>query len=529
MSNEIYISKDEIFKLGDLEVIRRINLLNKRVREAMNPAKTKDRKPFKSVTEIIQRWDDATNQLIFNLKERIKKSPFRNDPKKDEDTLKNLQTADRNLNLLKSDYAKFTKTMNDKGVQTDNDTDDPLLFKDDKPTGAGAGPDGDTYNVTSEAPKKQKIDEAEVDKAVQVAKKINGTDLSKQTNEELKKFINSKTYDQLLQEVKEIDEAIKLLAQADLDGVKTFTDSRNQEAMLDRIKKAIISSDSYINQRQKPYRDPEIDEEEEIDLDKPKTTQPPTTQAPKTTMRVEDGEPGPQPPLRNPPQPLQPEPQALPMGKVGDIPLSGSQLMSEAKTYIRQINKIPVFRLPPELLNIKEALNKAIKRIEGIKKVGANVSDESDLRDSVAKARAFFNRSDFNLNRVPDRKEVAGRAIDQGLDDMKKIEEQNKLAEQAKTKLTDLRPDAKEGENERIKKNFNKDVLELKTANDVLKSQVNLQREEIKVLKETIEQKKHKENEQMLAGVAPVFRHYLNLNIDNVVQEHEEKFYSTVI
>ena len=496
----------------------------------------------------LQQWIDNANKLI----DRVNNAPQdkfyptietlisdyiaqgqtrqRNFGNQDKQYIEIADVLDR-LYKAGNNYGKLSQTNKPRGGRTEKPPfidSDPVNRKlqDDKPKGAGTGPDGDTYNVTTKAPFKsdaQKDAErrAEVKQAVDKAKDLEGTDLSAETDSDILDFLDNVTYDQLVKEIAEIDNAINLLSQADKDKVISIERARNQEAMLNRIKKLMVDSETYKSQDKKTE-----DERIKEDMKKRGFTQQPTTQPP---IRLEDGDPAPLPPLRNPPEPIQPEPQPTPMGKVGDIPLSGSQLMSEAKTYIRQINKIPVFRLPPELLNIKEGLNKAITRIDAILKQNKEVADESDLKDAVMKARGFFNRSDFNLNRVPDRKEVAGRAIDQGLDDMKKIEEQNKLAEQAKTKLTDLRPDAKEGEEERIKKNFNKDVLELKTANDVLKSQVNIQREEIKILKETIEQKKQRENQQMLAGVAPVFRHYLNLDIDNVVQEHEEKYYSTVI
>ena len=123
------------------------------------------------------------------------------------------------------------------------------------------------------------------------------------------------------------------------------------------------------------------------------------------------------------------------------------------------------------------------------------------------------------------------QALDKGLEDMKKIQAQNKKDQQTKTKLTDLRPDRDEGEKLRIDNNFNKDVLQLKKANDVLKSKVKIQKDEIKALKDTIETKLQRENKSMLSYVAPVFKNYLYLDIENVVQEkeHNEKIYYTII
>jgi hypothetical protein len=517
-----YISDSEIDKLSPEEFRRRINVLSRVVNEQTNPAKTtgSDKIYYKSFAKVLDQWNASANIRYAQSND-----------KKDLDAREIINKA----------RGKYDLYQTSDGVEIQLDEGDVLNFKDsglppvqktkyrggktktqqrreDAPKGAGTG---ETYNVkrnqyndndlgrkeatlrnmsmieVAQNYKKSsdKVDkEASVNVALEKAKRLGNQDattIEGATDE----FIEDATYDQLEKELKEIKIAIDLISQADKDGVLGIGEARTQESMLEKIKEKIEQAEKY--------------------------------KAGPKTMRVEDGDKLPTPPLRSPPEEPKPEKvmpeqtQQAPQGQVSDIPLTGTNLIQEANNYIGEINKIPAFRLSSEMINIRQELQNAIK--EPI--------DQEKLRTSVQKARQFFANLDQNLNKVPDRKEVAGRAIDQGLDDMKKIEEQNKQAKEAKTKLTDLRPEAKEGEEERVKKNFNKDVLELKTANDVLKSQVNIQRETIKVLKETIEQKLKKENDAMMAGIAPVFRNYLNLDIENVVQESEaqEQVYYSVI
>jgi hypothetical protein len=532
-----YISDKEIDKLSPEEFRRRINVLARVVNEQTNPSKTtgSDKIYYKSFAKVLDVWNASANVRYAQSND-----------KKDLD-------AREIINKARGNYDVFQTS---DGVEIQLDEGDVLNFKDpglppvqktkfrggktktqqrreDAPKGAGTG---ETYNVTKEpttqsqttqAPKQDryndndlgrkeatlrnmsmievaqnykkstdKVDkEASVNVALEKAKRLGNQEDATTLEGATDEFIEDATYDQLEKELQEIKIAIDLLVQADKDRVVPFAEARTQEAMLEKIKDKIEQAEKY--------------------------------KAGPQTMRVEDGEPGPTPPLRSAPEEPQPErvepesTESAPQGTVTDIPLSGSDLIQEARNYIAEINKIPAFRLSSEMLNLRKDLQDAVK--EPI--------EQKKLRDAVQKARLFFSNLDQNLNRIPDRSEAAGRAIDQGLDDMKKIEEQNRQAEEAKTKLTDLRPEAKEGEEERVKKNFNKDVLELKEANDVLKSKVNLQREEIKVLKETIEQKLAKENQEMLAGIAPVFRNYLSLDIENVVQEdeaQEEVYYSVI-
>mgnify|MGYP003144550290 CR=1 FL=1 len=517
-----YITDKEIDKLSPEEFRRRINVLGKVVNEQTNPDKTtgSDKIYYKSFADTLNVWNATANVRYAQSND-----------KKDLDAREIINKA----------RGKYDAYQTSDGVEIQLDEGDVLNFKDsglppvqktkyrggktktqqrreDAAKGAGTG---ETYNVkrnqyndndlgrkeatlrnmsmieVAQNYKKSsdKIDkEASVNVALEQAKALGNQEDATTLDGATDEFIEDATYDQLEKELKEIKIAIDLLVQADKDGVLGIGEARTQEAMLEKIKNKIEQAEKY--------------------------------KAGPTTMRVEDGDKLPTPPVRSPPQaePEKVEPeqrQQAPQGQVSDIPLTGTNLVQEANNYIGEINKIPAFRLSSEMINIRKELQDAIK--EPI--------DQEKLRMAVQKARQFFANLDQNLNRVPDRKEVAGRAIDQGLDDMKKIEEQNKQAKEAKTKLTDLRPEAKEGEEERVKKNFNKDVLELKTANDVLKSQVNIQRETIKVLKETIEQKLKKENDAMMAGVAPVFRNYLNLDIENVVQESEaqEQVYYSVI
>jgi ElaB/YqjD/DUF883 family membrane-anchored ribosome-binding protein len=192
-------------------------------------------------------------------------------------------------------------------------------------------------------------------------------------------------------------------------------------------------------------------------------------------------------------------------------------LKQEAREYIRKIGEIPITELPANLNDIKNSLQQGLER------------DTKTLQDALNKARAYFMKFDRNKNFIPDSREQAGKAIDDALEETKKIEAEKKEKESKKTPLEDLRPDIEKGEARRIRKDFNRDVLELTTANEVLQSQVELQKEEIKTLKESIESKKKRENDAMLSGIAPVFRHFLNLEIDNVVEEEKEQVYYTVI
>jgi hypothetical protein len=516
-----YISDSEIDKLSPEEFRRRIKVLGKVVGEQTNPAKTTggDRIYYKSFAKILDQWNAAANVRFAQSND-----------KKDLDAREIIKQAKNKYDLYQSV----------EGVEIQLDEGDVLNFTDsglppaqktkyrggptktqqrreDAAKGAGTG---ETYNVTKEplidkqgqppvtlgskeaVLRNQTTQEvvanyskaganmvdkrASVNIAMEQAKTLGNVEDATTLDGAIDEFIEDATYDQLEKELNEVKLAQELLQQASKDNVITETRFRNQYLELDTIKEKI--------ERAEKYKAGPSAQKEQVG---PSSTQPE-------------------------PEKVEPEPrQQAPQGQVSDIPLTGSNLVQEANNYIGEINKIPAFRLSSEMINIRKELQDAIK--EPI--------DQEKLRMAVQKARQFFANLDQNLNRVPDRKEVAGRAIDQGLDDMKKIEEQNKQAKEAKTKLTDLRPEAKEGEEERVKKNFNKDVLELKTANDVLKSQVNIQRETIKVLKETIEQKLKKENDAMMAGVAPVFRNYLNLDIENVVQEHEaqEQVYYSVI
>lgn len=213
--------------------------------------------------------------------------------------------------------------------------------------------------------------------------------------------------------------------------------------------------------------------------------------------------------------PATPTPRAAPPINPGaPVP---ENLKAEAREYIRKIGEIPITELPANLNDIRNALQQALER------------DVKAMNDALNKARTYFTKYDRNKNFIPDSREQAGKAIDDALEDTKKIEAERKEKESKKTPLEDLRPDIQKGEERRIRKNFNRDVLELTTANEVLQSQVDIQREEIKVLKESIESKKKSENDSMLSGIAPVFRHFLNLEIDNVVQEETEQVYYTVI
>jgi len=499
---DYYNTISNIDKLSADEFRRRISVLNRVANEQSNEAKNPN-----------PEWYSSFYELLLKYKgEAVKRKKNSND-KKDLDAQIQINNAVATYNSL-----QYEERVTTRAGSVDEDKDDPLPFTDSefkqeptKKTKYRGGeqkttpPGGETYTVKPTAQTQsdivqdynkasdKNVKESLVDKALKNAKDLGGDDgtVAYQAQE----FINNSNYDELNKEMQEIRLAQDLLQKANKDEVIDTLKFRDQYQTLDTIKEAIMKAPRY----KAPSSQPPLEDGEKLDL-------PP--------LNAKANEPEPEQV-----EPVQPD--TAPQGKVSDIPLTGSNLVQEANNYINEINKIPAFRLSSEMINIRKNLQDAIK--EPI--------NQEKLNQSVAKARQFFQNIDQNLNRVPDRAESAGQAIDQGLDDMKKIEEQNKEAKQAKTKLTDLRPEAKEGEEERIKKNFNKDVLELKTANDVLKSKVNIQREEIKVLKETIEQKLKKENDEMMSSVAPVFRHYLSLDIENVVQEDEaqEQVYYSVI
>jgi len=223
------------------------------------------------------------------------------------------------------------------------------------------------------------------------------------------------------------------------------------------------------------------------------------------------------------PEAVKAEKPPTPTGEVKDTVTgyaSNNPLVLEAREYIRKIKQVPQNQLPIQVNELLVNLQKAI-----------SMKNLEVLEQSLVQTRNFFSSVDANLNNIIDDKERQGEAIDAGLEDFKKIEKEKTAMKNNKPKLEELRTDPEKGEEERIKKNFNKDVLELTKANDVLKSKVNIQSEEIKILKETIETKLKKENDEMLKGVAPVFHQYLQLDISNVFQENEmnEEVYYSVL
>jgi len=492
---DYYNTISNIDKLSVDEFRRRISVLNRVANEQSNQVKNPN-----------PEWYSSFYELLLKYKgEAVKRKKNSND-KKDLDAQIQINNAVATYNSL-----QYEERVTTRAGSVDGDKDDPLPFTDSgfkqepiKKTKYRGGEQkttapaqGETYTVKptdqtqsdivqdyNKASDKN-VKESLVDKALKNAKDLGGDDgtIAYQAQE----FINNSNYDELNKEMQEIRLAQDLLQKANKDAVIDTLKFRDQYQTLDTIKEAIMKAPRYKAPSSQPPLEPKVEPKVEPQLE--------------TVLPVKQD--------------------TAPQGQVEDIPLSGSDLIQEANNYIGEINKVPAFRLNSKMINIRKELQNAIKQ----------PINQEKLRMAVEKSRQFFANIDQNLNKVPDRSEVAGRAIDQGLDDMKKIEEQNKQAKEAKTKLTDLRPEAKEGEELRVKKNFNKDVLELKTANDVLKSQVNIQREEIKVLKESIEQKLAKENQSMLSGVAPVFRHYLSLEIENVIQESEdqEQVYYSVI
>ncbi len=218
-----------------------------------------------------------------------------------------------------------------------------------------------------------------------------------------------------------------------------------------------------------------------------------------------------------------------PEGNVQDSTGSfdNNPLVLEANEYIRQIGTIPQSQVPREVQTILVSLVNAIRT----KNIGK-------LKETIDKARTYFSSptNTSNTNSVfssqLDKKITEGKVLDQGLEDFKKIKQDEKVTKNEVIKLEDLRADAQEGEKERINNSFNKDILNLSNANQILKTSVNLKNEEIKDLKQTIQQKLKMENDNMLQGIAPVFQKYLQLNIDNVVMDGDEEneiYYNTVI
>jgi hypothetical protein len=230
------------------------------------------------------------------------------------------------------------------------------------------------------------------------------------------------------------------------------------------------------------------------------------------------------------PEPIQAQPTI--QGATGN-----RQIELEAREYIRKIGEIPISILPANVNELRKqldvALNKQIPTTGTQQQIQKAKEDrQRELLIAVTKARSYFSRIlRKSKNFLPDSMETAGRVIDDALEDTKKIEEQRKAEQAKKIPLDDMRPDVEQGEERRINKSFNRDVLKLSEANEVLESKVELQREEIKQLKETIQTKEQKENDAMLSGIAPVFRNLLYLDLDNVVKEEEaqEQVYYTVI
>ena len=319
-------------------------------------------------------------------------------------------------------------------------------------------------------------------------------------NEPFGRFIQTANLAEMNKELEEIKNALGLIdiAQRDLASVKPDlrADLNNQMKRLEDLQRNIMRSQRY------------------KDLADRKDTDP---------VRNQGQDLPPLPPRDARPEKVEPQKPPTPKGTVREETPGFNQndpMVLEAKEYVRKIKAVPSGQLPIQVNEILQILQEAL-----------NSKDMNRLREGLERARSYFSTVDADLNRVSDSKERQGRAIDQGLEDFKKIEAEKKQIKDSKPKLEDLRATAEQGEEERVKKNFNKDVLELTKANDVLKSQVNLQKEEIKVLKETLEQKLKKENEEMLKGVAPVFRSYLQLDIDNVFREdeiQEEVFYSVL-
>jgi hypothetical protein len=324
-------------------------------------------------------------------------------------------------------------------------------------------------------------------------------------------FLNDAPQSLIDKEVKEIDDALNILLDAQQDKWETAEFINTQRLKLNQLRNHLTKPMDYAGGKQ-----PTSDDFVAAATDKNK---PPAgiSAVPVGTGQTYSVRKGPQQPdyvdttpdyganvgepvPRAPPQPnlgrapsqpprvfgapVSPAPVRAPPANPAAPP--PENLKQEAREYIRKIGEIPITELPANLNDIKNSLQQGLR-------------------------------------------EQAGKAIDDALEETKKIEAEKKEKESKKTPLEDLRPDIEKGEARRIRKDFNRDVLELTTANEVLQSQVELQKEEIKTLKESIESKKKRENDAMLSGIAPVFRHFLNLEIDNVVEEEKEQVYYTVI
>jgi len=196
----------------------------------------------------------------------------------------------------------------------------------------------------------------------------------------------------------------------------------------------------------------------------------------------------------------------------------GSGIVSELRNYLKRYQELPFYSKTDEANTLQQDLQDALATDRTGKFIRPDKINQEELRKHInyfAKNIGIAGKSKDQIKSNQE-KEQAKDMIDQAVKDAKEQDKREK-EEEKDVKLSELRPDINEGKD--LYEGIDKGEKQLNNQSQFLKNQVKIKDEEIKLLKQKLDQKKNQDFNNQLSGIAPVFRNFLNIQIGDVFQE----------
>lgn len=197
---------------------------------------------------------------------------------------------------------------------------------------------------------------------------------------------------------------------------------------------------------------------------------------------------------------------------------AGSGIVEELRNYLKRYQEIPFYSKTDEANRLQTELQQALATDRNGNFIRPDKINQEELRkhrDYFAKNVGIAGKTKAQLKSNQE-KEQANDLIDQAVRDAKILDKREK-EEEKDIKLKELRPDINEGKD--LYEGIDKGEKQLNNQSQFLKKQVQIKDEEIKLLKQKLDEKRNQDFNSQLSGIAPVFRNLLNIQIGDIFAE----------
>jgi hypothetical protein len=198
-------------------------------------------------------------------------------------------------------------------------------------------------------------------------------------------------------------------------------------------------------------------------------------------------------------------------------------LREQLKEYVKKYNQIPNILITANIEKLRNEAKKALK-LPGIQLKNQDVLKHKKFFDTFDQSTELKNISSLeDKQKIEQDKEDMDQLqnINQAVDEAKQLKKEEQ-ENQKGVEYKELRPDVEEGQ--KVYEGIDKELKQTISQTDFLKEQMKIKDEEINLLKSKINQEKEKNTIDMLEKIAPVFRHLLDIQIQDSFTSNDEDY-----